>query len=143
MLNTDIIKSKEEVTDEFKFDPRQTDYYFNAGKYLGYLEEKKDMSLGIYEPNENGNEIFFGGIDNSEIKTINISLLLHGNTSQRETQERALELFQVLEENLYGFDFDNWAIYRLYTVENRPVYVGMDKRGIHEYVINVQIIYKI
>jgi len=39
MLNTDIIKSKEEVTDEFKFDPRQTDYYFNAGKYLGYLEE--------------------------------------------------------------------------------------------------------
>ena len=111
--------------------------------YLGYLEEKKDMSLGIYEPNENGNEIFFGGIDNSEIKTINISLLLHGNTSQRETQERALELFQVLEENLYGFDFDNWTIYRLYTVENRPVYVGMDKRGIHEYVINVQIIYKI
>lgn len=111
--------------------------------YLGYLEEKKEMSLGIYEPNENENEIFFGGIDNSEIKTINISLLLHGNTSQRETQERALELFQVLEENLYGFDFDNWAIYRLYTVENRPVYVGMDKRGIHEYVINVQIIYKI
>jgi len=39
ILNTDIIKSKEEVTDEFKFDPRQTDYYFNAGKYLGYLEE--------------------------------------------------------------------------------------------------------
>lgn len=111
--------------------------------YLGYLEEKKEMSLGIYEPNENENEIFFGGIDNSEIKTINISLLLHGNTSQRETQERALELFQVLEENLYGFTFDNWTIYRLYTVENRPVYVGMDKRNIHEYVINVQIIYKI
>lgn len=111
--------------------------------YLGYLEEKKDMSLGIYEPNENENEIFFGGLDNSEIKTINISLLLHGNTSQRQTQEKALELFQVLEENLYGFTFDNWTIYRLYTVENRPVYVGMDKRNIHEYVINVQIIYKI
>lgn len=111
--------------------------------YLGYLEEKKDMSLGIYEPNENENEIFFGGLDNSEIKTINISLLLHGNTSQRQTQEKALELFQVLEDNLYGFTFDNWTIYRLYTVENRPVYVGMDKRNIHEYVINVQIIYKI
>lgn len=39
MLNTDIVKSKEEITDEFNFDPRQTDYYFNAGKYLGFLEE--------------------------------------------------------------------------------------------------------
>lgn len=41
MLNVDTIKSKEEITDEFKFDPRQTDYYFNAGKYLGFLEEDK------------------------------------------------------------------------------------------------------
>lgn len=41
MLNTDEIKSKEEITDEFKFDPRQTDYYFNAGKYLGFLEDDK------------------------------------------------------------------------------------------------------
>lgn len=41
MLNTDILKTKEEVTEEFKFDPRQTDYYFNAGKYLGFLSEDK------------------------------------------------------------------------------------------------------
>lgn len=41
MLNIDTIKSKEEITEEFKFDPRQTDYYFNAGKYLGFLEEDK------------------------------------------------------------------------------------------------------
>ena len=41
MLNTDIVKTKEEITEEFKFDPRQTDYYFNAGKYLGFLIEEK------------------------------------------------------------------------------------------------------
>lgn len=41
MLNIDTVKSKEEITEEFKFDPRQTDYYFNAGKYLGFLEEDK------------------------------------------------------------------------------------------------------
>lgn len=41
MLNTDTIKCKEEITYEFKFDPRQTDYYFNAGKYLGFLEEDR------------------------------------------------------------------------------------------------------
>lgn len=41
MLNIDTVKSKEEITEEFKFDPRQTDYYFNAGKYLGFLEDDK------------------------------------------------------------------------------------------------------
>ncbi len=41
MLNNDTLKTKEEITDEFKFDPRQTDYYFNAGKYLGFLTEDK------------------------------------------------------------------------------------------------------
>lgn len=41
LLNTDEIKTKEEITDEFKFDPRQTDYYFNAGKYLSFLEDDK------------------------------------------------------------------------------------------------------
>lgn len=41
MLNNDTLKTKEEITNEFKFDPRQTDYYFNAGKYLGFLTEDK------------------------------------------------------------------------------------------------------
>ena len=39
LLDNDTIKAKEEITEEFQFDPRQTDYYFNAGKYLGFLEE--------------------------------------------------------------------------------------------------------
>ena len=43
MLNTDTVKTKEKVTEEFQFDPRQTDYYFNAGKYLGFLEEDTVM----------------------------------------------------------------------------------------------------
>lgn len=51
MLNVDVIKSKEEITEEFKFNPRQTDYYFNAGKYLGFIEEDKVTDL------DNGNII--------------------------------------------------------------------------------------
>lgn len=54
MLNIDTIKSKEEITEEFKFDPRQTDYYFNAGKYLGFLEEDKvfveENNINIEKP---------------------------------------------------------------------------------------------
>lgn len=66
MLNTDIIKSKEEITTEFEFDPRQTDYYFNAGKYLGFLEETKttvdDNGKNVEKPaiilTERGKQLF-------------------------------------------------------------------------------------
>ena len=34
--------SKEDITQKYDFDERQTDYYFNAGKYLGLIEKYVD-----------------------------------------------------------------------------------------------------
>lgn len=41
-LLVDIALSTEEITSNYDFDKRQTDYYFNAGRYLGILEKFKD-----------------------------------------------------------------------------------------------------
>lgn len=82
MLNTDIIKPKEDITNEFKFDPRQTDYYFNAGKYLGFLEEeniiveqtgkiKKAIKL-----TEKGKQLFNMSYKNRQIEFVK-SILQH------------------------------------------------------------------
>lgn len=38
--------SKEEITQNYDFDARQTDYYSNAGKYLGLIEMGKDSLTG-------------------------------------------------------------------------------------------------
>jgi hypothetical protein len=38
--------TKEEITQSYDFDARQTDYYSNAGKYLGLLETGKDSLSG-------------------------------------------------------------------------------------------------
>lgn len=38
--------TKEEITQNYDFDGRQTDYYSNAGRYLGLLETRKDMLSG-------------------------------------------------------------------------------------------------
>lgn len=38
--------TKEEITQSYDFDARQTDYYSNAGKYLGLLETGKDTISG-------------------------------------------------------------------------------------------------
>lgn len=38
--------SKEEITQNYDFDGRQTDYYTNAGKYLGLVDVRRDQSTG-------------------------------------------------------------------------------------------------
>lgn len=38
---------KEEITQNYDFDARQTDYYSNAGKYLGLIETGRDSSAGL------------------------------------------------------------------------------------------------
>ena len=35
-----------EVAEMMQFDPRQSDYYFNAGRYLGLFEKVKDENKG-------------------------------------------------------------------------------------------------
>ncbi|WP_313375362.1 type II restriction enzyme [Chishuiella sp.] len=52
--------TKEEITQNYDFDVRQTDYYSNAGKYLGLLEIKKDPlnnQIGCYLTKK-GKQIF-------------------------------------------------------------------------------------
>jgi hypothetical protein len=52
--------TKEEITQSYDFDARQTDYYSNAGKYLGVLETGKDSlsgQIGCYLTNK-GKQIF-------------------------------------------------------------------------------------
>ena len=42
LLNQKEFLVKEEITQNYDFDSRQTDYYSNAGKYLGLIETGKD-----------------------------------------------------------------------------------------------------
>jgi hypothetical protein len=46
LLNQRDFITKEEITENYDFDARQTDYYSNAGKYLGLIEIGKDPVSG-------------------------------------------------------------------------------------------------
>ncbi|MDD2637145.1 MAG: transcriptional regulator [Bacteroidales bacterium] len=46
LLKQKSFLSKEEITQNYDFDSRQTDYYSNAGKYLGLIEFGKDDNTG-------------------------------------------------------------------------------------------------
>lgn len=47
LLNENEFISKENITQNYDFNSRQTDYYLNAGKYLGLIcDDKRDNELG-------------------------------------------------------------------------------------------------
>lgn len=51
LLNQRDFISKEEITENYDFDSRQTDYYSNAGKYLGLIDISRDSvseQIGCY-----------------------------------------------------------------------------------------------
>lgn len=49
--------SKNEVTEKYAFDVRQTDYYTNAARYLGLLCKDNDNNVPVYHLNKDGKKI--------------------------------------------------------------------------------------
>ena len=50
--------SKEEITQNYDFDSRQTDYYFNAAKYLGLVEIGRENGQVVCQLTEKGKRVF-------------------------------------------------------------------------------------
>ncbi len=76
-LNNQNTLTKDEVTQKYDFTPRQTDYYFNAGKYLGFLDRKKENRVVAFCLTKEGINLFGLSIFNRQIKFIE-SILSHG-----------------------------------------------------------------
>lgn len=49
--------SRNDVTDQYAFDSRQTNYYTDAARYLGLLEKRKDGSTPIYSLSANAKSV--------------------------------------------------------------------------------------
>lgn len=50
-------KSRDEITLNYAFDPRQTNYYTDAGRYLGLINKNNNNRMPIYSLSEEGQRI--------------------------------------------------------------------------------------
>jgi predicted transcriptional regulator len=66
--------TKEQVTQNYNFVPRQADYYFNAGRYLGLLQRKEEDGMTIFCLTQEGADLFNLSIFNRQIKFIELIL---------------------------------------------------------------------
>lgn len=73
LLNEQTL-NRNEVTEEYAFDARQTNYYTDAARYLGLLEKKKDGVTPVYSLSEEGKRILNVGLKQRQLAYCNLIL---------------------------------------------------------------------
>lgn len=114
----------------------------DANCYSGKLADKKDKSIGTYHLKQNRPPVIaIGGIENSSYNTKGISLLVHWNKSQRETENAAQQLYDALL-SCRNVDINDSKILFIKHLYNEPISIDTDEQGVYEYVIECFIYYE-
>lgn len=117
--------SKEDITQNYDFDSRQTDYYSNAGKYLGLIEIGKDPingSIGC-SLTELGNNIFNTNLIDRQKEFVKViishsvfkeTLKLYLDNGEMPRKKDIVEIMK--RSNLHNIDSDSTFIRRASTI---------------------------
>lgn len=104
--------------------------------YMGNIDNKKDKSVGVYGRGSiSAFRKALGGEDSYDTKEV--SLLVHWNKSPSESEEAAYDLFNAVK------NITNADILFVKMINNEPVFIGTDKFGIYEYVIDFDVYYRL
>ena len=114
----------------------------NNNVYCGKLDNKKDKSIGVYNLNrQRPPQTAVGGLNNSSYRIKSISILVHWNTSVRDTEKAAEQLYNMLRDTNHKIINDKKLLFTKMQVDG-PVDVGTDDKGIFESVIELDIYYE-
>ena len=114
----------------------------NNNVYCGKLDNKKDKSIGVYNLNrQRPPQTAVGGLNNSSYRVKSISILVHWNTSVRDTEKAAEQLYNMLRDMNHITINDTKVLFTKMLVDE-PVDVGTDDKGIFESVIELDIYYE-
>lgn len=110
--------------------------------YCGLLNSKKDKSFGVYPLKERRvRDTAIGGDVNKKTGTKGISILVHWNSSTRETEAIAMDLYGELAKAGTPTIGGKKANY-IQLMHDEPIDVGTDENGVCEYVIEFVIYYE-
>lgn len=114
----------------------------DSNVYIGKLDSKKPRSIGVYNRKRDGSpSVAAGGLECTTYDTKSITLLIHWNKSQPETERAANELYEkLLHETSLIIGSTPVHILRLMVPE--PQDIGTDDCGVYEYVIWLDLIYE-
>lgn len=110
--------------------------------YCGKLDAKKVKSIGVYNLKQNRSPTMaIGGIENSSYNIKGISLLVHWDTSPRNTEIAAQQLYDKLL-SCRNVAINDSKIQFVQHLHNEPISVDTDDKGIYEYVVECLFYYE-
>lgn len=117
--------TRNEVTEQYAFDERQTNYYTDAARYLGLLEKKKEESTISYELSETGKSILKLGFKQRQLAYCKcvLSHKAFGDTIRKYFEMGKMpskeEIVQMMKQsNLYNVESDSTFERRSSTVKS-------------------------
>lgn len=114
----------------------------NTNVYCGKLDDKKNKSIGIYNNNKQRPvQMAVGGLNNSSYRVKSVSILVHWNTSVRDTEKTAEKLYNMLRD-MNHITINDTKVFFTKMLVDEPVDVGTDDKGIFESVIELDIYYE-
>lgn len=108
LLNERKMLTKEDITNTYDFDKRQTDYYTNAGRYLGFIKKETIDKQTCYSLTAKGKSLFKLSIFDRQIafvqailshKAFKESLKLYIERDSTPTQAEIVDIME--ESDLY------------------------------------------
>lgn len=109
--------------------------------YSGKLDAKQEKSFGVYNSkHSHPYKTALGGVVMESYGIKYVTLLVHWNKSQRETEEAANALFDAVYR-VREADINGQQIKFIQPLVNEPVDVGVDAAGIFEMVIEAAVVY--
>lgn len=110
--------------------------------YIGFLDKKKEKSIGVYNLKRKDKPIIaLGGIENTSYNVKKVSLLVHYSNASDETEECANNLFEDIMNDHPDMIGEHKVMF-IGMLTNEAIDVGRDEKGICEYVIEFEIYYK-
>lgn len=114
----------------------------NTNVYCGKLDDKKNKSIGVYNNNKQRPvQMAVGGLNNSSYRVKSVSILVHWNTSVRDTEKTAEKLYNMLRD-MNHITINDTKVFFTKMLVDEPVDVGTDDKGIFESVIELDIYYE-
>lgn len=122
LLNEQIELTQDDVTTTYDFDERQTDYYTNAGRYLGLIDKKNNDGIKYFLTDE-GKLLFKKNYRQKQLKLVELilehsafskSLALYFKNAEAPTKSVIVEIMK--ESNLYNVNTETTFNRRASTV---------------------------
>ncbi|MCF6465233.1 type II restriction enzyme [Clostridium sp. Cult2] len=123
LYNNDM--TKEEITTTYDFDPRQTNYYTDAGIYLGIIDKKREDGEIIYFLTHEGRNLFKVNLKTRQLKLIelilkhnafNKTLKEYFRIEQMPSKDNIVKIMK--ESNLYRINSDSTFYRRAQTISS-------------------------